>query len=55
MKQINHDPNEQPKGSPDMATIIGYIVAAALLLPLGWWLKANYAADLGSWTLSWFH
>ncbi|MFQ6183657.1 hypothetical protein ACLMJV_17140 [Sinorhizobium meliloti] len=37
---------------PDALTTISYLVAAAILLPLGWWLKANYAADVGYFILS---
>lgn len=37
---------------PDMLTTASYLIAAALLLPLAWWLKANYAADVGYFILS---
>ncbi|MFD1791498.1 hypothetical protein ACFSE0_07585 [Ochrobactrum teleogrylli] len=31
---------------------LGYLIAAALLIPLGIWLKANYAEDVGYQILS---
>jgi len=34
---------------------LGYFIAAALLIPLGIWLKANYAADLAGWMRSFFY
>lgn len=37
---------------PDALALISYLVAAAMLLPLGWWLKANYANDVGHFILS---
>lgn len=40
--------------TPDALTTISYLIAAALLLPLGWWLKANYASDVGGFILSIF-
>lgn len=39
---------------PDAISLAGYLLAAALLLPLGWWLKANYAEDVGAFVLSFF-
>lgn len=43
--------NEQPKPI-DILSIVSYLIAAALLLPLGWWLKAHYAKDVGYFILS---
>jgi hypothetical protein len=40
--------------TPDAISIISYLVAAAMLIPLGWWLKANYASDVGGFILSFF-
>jgi hypothetical protein len=40
---------------PDAVSLLSYALASALLLPLGWWLKANYASELGGWILSWFY
>lgn len=37
---------------PDALTIVSHLAAAALLIPLGWWLKTNYAADVGYFILS---
>jgi hypothetical protein len=36
----------------DPYSIIGYFIAAAILLPLSWYLKANYANDVGGFILS---
>ncbi|WP_256377855.1 MULTISPECIES: hypothetical protein [Brucellaceae] len=43
------------QNNPQPFALIGYIIAAALLLPLGWWLKANYAGDLAAWMRSFFY
>lgn len=40
---------------PTDSEFYSYLVAAAILLPIGVWLKAHYAKDLGAWTLSLFH
>jgi hypothetical protein len=37
---------------PDLLTLVSYTIAAALLLPLGWWLKANHAEGIGHYVLS---
>jgi hypothetical protein len=37
---------------PSTLAVVSYLVAAAILLPIGWWLKENYAADLGYQILS---
>lgn len=36
----------------DLLTLVCNLAAAAMLLPLGWWLKANYAEDIGNFILS---
>lgn len=40
MKQIDLDPDKQPR-KPDFYDWIGYVLATAILLPLGWWLKES--------------
>lgn len=40
---------------PDAISVISYLLAAAFLLPLGWWLKANYAEDIGGFIISFFY
>ena len=37
---------------PDPLTLVSYLIAAALLLPLGWWLKNNYSGEVGYYILS---
>lgn len=39
-------------GKPDVLTLVSYLIAAAVLLPLGFWLKQNYATDVGHFILS---
>lgn len=41
------DPQDQPSGKPSPVSLISYLIAAAILLPVGWWLKANYAKEVG--------
>jgi len=44
---------EEPKAAAtDILSIVSYLIAAALLFPLAWWLKANYAKDVGHFILS---
>lgn len=40
---------------PSRLDLITYAIAAIILAPVGWYLKAHYAHDLGAWALSWFH
>lgn len=40
---------------PDVISLISYSIASAMLLPIGWYLKANYAEQLGGWVISWFY
>jgi len=39
------------QNNPQPFALIGYIIAAALLLPLGWWLK-QYDSNIGYYILS---
>ena len=39
--------------SPDGLTIISYLIAAAILIPIGWWLKENLG--LADWLRSLFY
>ena len=43
----------EPEKSPDLLTLISYAVAAAILIPIGWWLKENLG--LADWLRSLFH
>jgi cytochrome b len=47
MMQIDLEPGKQPR-KPDFYDWIGYVLATAILLPLGWWLKTNYADSIGA-------
>jgi len=38
--------------SPDPLTLFSYLLVAAILLPLGWWLKAHHSEDIGYFILS---
>ncbi|AMS40503.1 hypothetical protein AA2016_1571 [Aminobacter aminovorans] len=40
---------------PDLLTLVSYMIAAAILLPVGWWLKENQLFGFGAWVVSWFH
>lgn len=40
------------KRGPQQFALLGYLIAAAVLLPLGWWLKAN--TDIIGWLGSLF-
>lgn len=43
--------DEDPQ-TPDVWHYIGYGLAAAIMIPLGMHLKANYARDVGEFILS---
>lgn len=47
---MNKTPPESGKPSP--ISVISYLIAAAILMPVGWWLKSNYAGDVGYYILS---
>lgn len=32
---------------PDAIDLISYLIAAAIVIPIGWWIKAKYGAPLG--------
>jgi hypothetical protein len=51
-KQIDHNPNEPPHGTPSLWSVISYLIAAAILLPIGWWLKEHYSGQIGYYVLS---
>ncbi|GAA4121535.1 hypothetical protein GCM10023067_30550 [Aminobacter aganoensis] len=40
---------------PDLLTLVSYVIAAAILLPVGWWLKEQQLFGFGAWVVSWFH
>ena len=52
MSGMSEDPNE----NQSTADKVGYFLAAAILIPIGVYLKANYAGKLGigSMVVSWF-
>jgi hypothetical protein len=39
---------------PDAISFISYLLAAAIIIPIGWWLKANEVFGFGAWVQSWF-
>lgn len=39
----------------DALTMISYLIATAMLLPLGWWLKSERLFGFGDWVVSLFH
>ncbi|MDM7850170.1 hypothetical protein QUF18_03855 [Pseudochrobactrum kiredjianiae] len=43
------------QNNPQPFALIGYIIAAALLLPLGWWLKEERLFGFGDWVVSLFY
>jgi hypothetical protein len=59
MQHTDHDPNgtRDPRNyvtppKADKVEVWSYLVAAAILLPIGWWLKENYADEIGRFLLS---
>lgn len=38
---------------PDLLTLVSYLIAAAILIPIGWWLKDNLG--LADWLRSLFY
>lgn len=55
--QIDHDPNEKSRPSDKMSglDIFSNLAAAAILLPLAWWINKTYGEPLAAWFNSWFH
>lgn len=43
---------EEPEAKPDLWHYLGYGIAAVIFIPLGIWLKANYADQVGYFILS---
>jgi len=43
---------EEPEAKPDAWHYIGYGIAAVIFIPLGMWLKASYADQVGYFILS---
>jgi hypothetical protein len=54
MKTIDHDPNERRKfpSADAIITFVSYLIAAAIFLPIGSYLKAHYAEQIGHFVLS---
>lgn len=46
---------EPDRPTPDTLTIVSYMIAAAFLLPLGWWLKASWAPSAAAWLRGLFY
>jgi hypothetical protein len=46
--QIDHDPKERP-AKLDALSVFSNIVAAAILLPLGWWINHRYGLAIENW------
>lgn len=40
---------------PDVLTLISYMIAAALLIPVGWWLKDQRLFGFGDWVVGLFY
>lgn len=39
--------DKDKSAKPDAITLISYLIAAAILIPIGWWLKKTYGAPVG--------
>jgi len=37
---------------PDMLSFLSYLAAAAILLPVAWWVDVNFAKQIGHFVLS---
>ncbi len=46
---------EEGKPSSEGLAIFSYLLAAVILLPIGWWLKTSYHAPLAAWFNSFIH
>ena len=46
--------SDTPENKPDLWHYIGMLIAAAILIPLGMHLKANYSRDVGEFIISIF-
>jgi type IV secretory pathway TrbD component len=40
---------------PDALTFFCNLIAAAIILPIGWWLKEHELFGFGAWVVSLFH
>lgn len=40
---------------PTALDFISYLLAAAILIPFGWWLKSNELFGFGAWVVGLFH
>ena len=40
---------------PDAIALFSYFLAAAILIPMGWWMKAHWVPALAAWSRGWFH
>lgn len=45
---------DEPKPKPDPYKFIGYLLALAILTPIGWWLRENEVFGFGDWVASLF-
>ncbi len=43
--------SDEKQPAPNWTQIVGYLIAATLLIPLGFWLK-QYDGEIGYWILS---
>lgn len=54
--QIDHDPNEAKRSKRDaVIDFVSYLIAAALLWPVGHYLKSVRLWGFGDWLVSLFH
>ncbi|WP_179302409.1 hypothetical protein [Mesorhizobium sp. WSM4308] len=37
----------------ELLTFVSYLIATAIIIPIGWWLKAHEAFGFGAWVMSW--
>lgn len=43
----------QPNAT-DALTLVSYLIAAAILMPIAWWLKSERLFGFGDWVVSFF-
>jgi hypothetical protein len=40
---------------PDAITIVSHLIALAIVLPIGWWLRSSELFGFGEWVVGLFH
>jgi hypothetical protein len=46
---------QKPLSGDDVLSLVSYLIAAAMLIPFGWWLKSHRLFGFGDWVVSLFH